>query len=75
MAQRKPENEATLTHVLQLISRLSLEEQEELIQSMKLQWLRQELGQAENSLQQGKGLSAEEAFAQLRQRYSHGVAD
>lgn len=67
MAQPKPER-ISVEEVLKLVDLLSLEEQEQLVEEMKLQWLRREIGEAEKSLGRGEGIPGEEVFRQLRQR-------
>lgn len=53
MAQRKPEDQTTFDQVLKLVENLTPEAQEQLIEEMKLQWLRLELGKAEDELRRG----------------------
>jgi hypothetical protein len=71
MAQRKPEEKATLEQVLELASQLSPEEQRVLTEEFqKLQWLRQKMAEAAAaSLDRGEGIPAEKAFAELEERY------
>ena len=69
MAQRKPEEQHTFDQVLKLVEDLTPAAQEQLVEEMKLQWLRRELGKAEEQLRRGEGIPAEEAFAQLEERY------
>jgi hypothetical protein len=69
MAQRKPEEQNTFDQVLKLVENLTPEAQEQLVEEMKLQWLRRELGEAEAQLRRGEGIPAEEAFALLEERY------
>ena len=68
MAQRKPEEQTTFDQVLKLVENLTPEAQEELIEEMKLQWLRRELGKAEDELRRGEGVPGEQVFAELRER-------
>jgi DNA relaxase NicK len=68
MAQRKPEEKTSLDQVLKLADQLTPEEQEQLVEEMKLQWLRRELGKAEDELRRGEGVPAEQVFAELRER-------
>lgn len=65
MAQRKPDERTTFDQVLSLVESLTPEAQESLVEEMKLQWLRQALAQAENSVAEGKVYSEEEALARL----------
>jgi DNA relaxase NicK len=67
MAQPKPEREK-LDEILRLVDQLSPEEHEQLAEEMKLQWLRRELGKAEDELRRGEGVPAEQVFAELRER-------
>ncbi len=68
MAQRKPEDQTTFDQVLKLVENLTPEAQEQLLEEMKLQWLRRELGQAEDELRRGEGVPGEQVFAELRER-------
>jgi hypothetical protein len=68
MAQRKPEDQTTFDQVLKLVENLTPEAQEQLIEEMKLQWLRRELGKAEDELRLGEGVPGEQVFAKLRER-------
>lgn len=74
MAQRKPEERMTLDQVLKLADQLSPEEQEQLVEQLKLQWLRRELGKAEDSLDRGEGLPADQVFTELEDRYKRKKA-
>ena len=47
MAQRTPEEKSTFDQVLTLVENLTPEAQEQLVEEMELQWLRRELGKAE----------------------------
>lgn len=60
MAQREPEEQTTFDQVLKLVENLTPEAQEQLVEEMKLQWLRQAIDQAEVSLAQGKVVSQAE---------------
>lgn len=68
MAQRKPEEQATFDQVLRLVEDLAPDAQEELIEAMKLQWLRREVGKAEDELRRGEGIPGEQVLAELRER-------
>jgi hypothetical protein len=68
MAQRKPEDQNTFDQVLKLVEDLSPEAQEQLVEEMKLQWLRSELGKAEAELRRGGGVPGEQVIAELRER-------
>lgn len=65
MAQRKPEEKATIEQVLKLADQLTLDEQDKLVDELKLQWLRRALAQAEKSVAEGRVYSEEEAMARL----------
>lgn len=65
MAQRKPEEQATFDQVLKLVENLTPEAQEQLVEEMKLQWLRRELSKAEESVTQGRVLTEEQLEARL----------
>lgn len=70
MAQRKPEEKATLDEVLILACQLSPEDQAVISEEFeKLQWLRRKMAEAESSLDRGEGIPAEQAFAELEERY------
>lgn len=68
MAQPKPEDKTTVDQILKLVNQLTPKEQEELVEEMKLQWLRRELGKAEESLARGEGIPGEVVLEELRQR-------
>jgi hypothetical protein len=65
MAQRKPEEQATFDQVLKLVENLTPEAQEQLVEEMKLQWLRRALAEAEQSVAEGKVHTLEEVEARL----------
>lgn len=69
MAQRKPKEETTLQQVMRLVTQLRPEEQEQVIEELKLQWLRREIKKAEDELDRGEGIPAEQVFAELEERY------
>ena len=60
MAQRKPKEKTTLEQVLTLADQLTPEEQEQLVEEMKLQWLRRALDAGEKDLAEGRVVSLEE---------------
>lgn len=74
MAQRKPEEKTTLDQVLKLADQLTPEEQEQLVEEMKLQWLRRALDEGEESIRQHGTRPAEEVFAELKERYERRKA-
>lgn len=65
MAQRKPEEKATLEQVLKLADQLTPEEQDKLMDELKLQWLRRAIGEAEKSVAEGRVHTLEEVEARL----------
>jgi hypothetical protein len=67
MAQPKPER-ISVEELLKLVDQLSAEEQEHMVEEMKLKWLRRELAKAEESLDRGEGIPAEIVFAELKER-------
>jgi RNA-binding protein YlmH len=60
MAQRKPEDQTTFDQVLKLVENLSPEAQEQLVDEMKLRWLRRAMDEADDSLEKGDTISIEE---------------
>jgi len=60
MAQRKPEEKTTLDQVLKLADQLTPEEQDRLVEEMKLQWLRRALEEGEKDSAEGRVVSLEE---------------
>lgn len=69
MAQRQPEEKTTLDQVLKLADQLTPEEQEQLVEQMKLHWLRRALAEGEESYKRHGGIPAEEVFRRLRDRH------
>jgi hypothetical protein len=65
MAHRKLEEQATFDQVLKLVENLTAEAQEQLVEQMKLQWLRRAADQAEESLAHGRVVSQEELDSRL----------
>lgn len=74
MAQPKPDEKTILDQVLALVSQLTPEEQDHVVEELKLQWLRRELEKAEESVAQGKVRPAEEVFAKLEEKYQRKKA-
>jgi len=70
MAQPKPDEKATLDQVLKLVEQLTLEEQEQLVEEMKVQWLRREIQRGIDQADRGEFLDGDEVFARLKQRYA-----
>jgi predicted transcriptional regulator len=69
MAQPKPEDRTTLDQVLKLVDQLSPEQQEELIDKVKLQWLQQEVQKGIDQADRGELIDGDVVFAELKQRY------
>ena len=65
MAQPKPDEKSTLDQVLSLVSELTPEEQEHVVEELKLQWLRRAIGEAEKSVAEGRVHTLEEVEARL----------
>jgi len=65
MAQHKPDEIATVDQVLALVSQLTPEEQDRVVEELKLQWLRRATGEAEKSVAEGRVHTLEEVEAQL----------
>ncbi len=60
MAQRKPEEQTTFDQILKLVENFTPEAQEQLVEEMKLQWLRRAIDEADESLARGESVSLEE---------------
>lgn len=60
MAQHRPEDNTTLDQVIKMADRLTPEEQEQLVEQIKLKWLRRAIDEADESLAQGRSVSLEE---------------
>jgi hypothetical protein len=69
MAQPKPEEKTTLDQVLKLVDQLSAEEQEQLVEKMKLEWLRKEIQKGIDQADRGEMIDGDVVFAELKQRY------
>ncbi len=67
MAQSNPER-VSVGEVLKLVDQLSQDEQEQLAEEMKLQWLRRELQKGEDELARGEGIPSEQVIAELKER-------
>lgn len=68
MTQHKPEDKVTAAQVLKLVNQLPKEEQDELLQQMKLEDLRRELQLGIDQLDRGEGIPGEQVFAELRKQ-------
>jgi hypothetical protein len=76
MAQLQPEKKHTVSEVLKLVEQLSLEEQDELCDSLtELQQLRKSLSVGLEQLERGEGIPAEEVFQQLRAQHAEIAKD
>jgi hypothetical protein len=75
MAQRKPEDQTTIDQELKLVENLTPEAQEQLVEDMKLQWLRKAMDEAEESIKQHGTIPAEEVFTRLEERYKRRRAE
>jgi hypothetical protein len=57
MAQRKPDEQSNFDEVLKLVENLTPEQQDQLVEQIKLQWLQRALAEAEESVAQGRVLT------------------
>lgn len=65
---RKKENKPTVSQVLQLVHQLSPEEQDQLVEQMKLEWLRREVQKGIDEADRGEVVDGEELLEELRIR-------
>ena len=65
MAQRKPEDPTTLDQVLKLVHQLTAEEQQELLEQLKLEDLRREIRKGIEASERGEVYTEEEVVAHL----------
>lgn len=70
MAQPKPER-VSIKEILKLVDQLSLEEQEQLVEEMKLQWLRREVQKGIDQADRGELIDGDVVFAELKERYQN----
>lgn len=70
MAQPKPER-VSIKEILKLVDQLSLEEQEQLVEEMKLQWLRREVQKGVDQADRGELIDGDVVFAELKERYQN----
>ncbi|MBP9094556.1 hypothetical protein KBI23_26290 [bacterium] len=68
MAQQEPE-QMSVKEILKLVDKLSPEEHEQLVEDMKLQWLRREIQIGIDQADRGELIDGDVVFAELRQRY------
>ncbi len=67
MALPQPEEKTTKDQVLRLVSQLTPESQEEVIEELKLQWLQRELQKGIDQADRGEVVEGDEVFRQLRE--------
>lgn len=68
MAQSTPEQEPTLDLVLELVSQLGPDDRDKVVKELKLQWLRRQLQTAEDQLERGECIPAEDVLSELKLR-------
>jgi len=75
MAQRRPEEQTTFDQVLKLVENLAPDAQEQLVEEMKLQWLRRSLDEGEKDLEEGRTVSLDQLDKRLdaKRRLHHFV--
>lgn len=66
MAQRKADDKVTMDQILKLADQLTPADQEELIEEMKLRWLRREIQKGIDEADSGELVDGKEVFAELR---------
>lgn len=65
---KKKEAKPTVSQVLKLVHQLSPEEQEQLAEQMKLEWLKREVQKGIDELDRGEFIDGEELLEELRVR-------
>lgn len=65
---KKKEDKPTVNQVLQLVHQLSPEEQDQLVEQMKLEWLRREVQKGIDEADRGEVVDGEELLEELRIR-------
>lgn len=68
MAQQEPEP-ITVKEILKLVDQLSPEDHEQLVEDMKLQWLRREVQKGIEQADRGELINGDDVFAELKQRF------
>lgn len=63
---KKQEDKPTVSQVLKLVHQLSPEEQEQLVEQMKLEWLKREVQIGIDELDRGEYVDGEELLEELR---------
>lgn len=71
MAQPKPEDRGPLDQILNLVDKLSFEQQEQLVEEVKLQWLRREVQKGIDQADRGELIDGDVVFAELKGRYQN----
>ncbi|GEM_PF-856095 len=71
VAQQKPER---INEILKLVDALTSEEHDQLVEEMKLQWLRKAMDESEESIKQHGTIPGEEVFTRLEERYKRKSA-
>lgn len=66
MAQRNPDDKVTMDQILKLADQLTPGDQEELIEEMKVRWLKREIQKGIDEADRGELLDGDEVFAELR---------
>jgi predicted transcriptional regulator len=69
MAQRKPEEQTTFDQVLKLVHQLSAQEQQQLLEQLKLEDLRREIRKGLEASERGEVVSLEELNQRLDARH------
>ena len=69
MAQRKPEENIRIQQVLNLVHELTAQEQEQLLEQLKLEDLRREIQKGIDSAERGELYSEEEVMASLDEHH------
>jgi hypothetical protein len=68
MTQKEPEK-ASVKEILKLVEQLSPEDQEKLVEDMKLQWLRREVQIGIEQADRGELVDGDVVFAELKKLY------
>lgn len=68
MAQQEPEP-ITVKEILKLVDQLSPEDHEQLVEDMKLQWLRREVQKGIEQADRGELINGDDVFAELKERF------
>ena len=68
MAQKEPEK-TSVKEILKLVDQLSPEDREQLVEEMKLQWLRREIRRGIEQANRGELIDGDVVFAELKKRY------